>query len=86
MNPRTIQRAASAALGMSFFLAVVWLLGPDACHAQGGQVLSLMHCTLADGQEVTFLKTLGFATFVGSMLASVVAGVVVARWLVTPPR
>lgn len=82
MIDRVILRASSAALALANFLFVVWLLGPDTCQKMGGQVSGLMHCTLANGEEITFMKTLPPELFMLAMLGSLLAGVLMARWAV----
>lgn len=86
MKDRVILRASSAALAMSTFLFVVWLLGPDTCQKMEGKVTGLMYCTLPGGEEITFMKTLPPEIFMLVMLGSLLAGVLVARWLVSSAK
>ena len=86
MTDRVILRAASAALALANFLFVVWLIGPDTCRKMDGKVSGLMYCTLPSGEEITFMKTLPPEIFMLVMLGSLLAGVLVARWVVASAK
>lgn len=86
MTDRVILRAASAALALANFLFVVWLLGPGTCQKMEGKVTGLMYCTLPSGEEITFMKTLPPEIFMLTMLGSLLAGVLVARWVVASAK
>lgn len=86
MTDRVILRASSAALALANFLFVVWLLGPGTCQKMEGQVTGMMYCTLPSGEEVTFMKTLPPEIFMLVMLGSLLAGVLMARWVVSSAK
>ena len=86
MTDRVILRAASAALALANFLFVVWLIGPGTCQKMEGHVTGMMYCTLPSGEEVTFMKTLPPEIFMLVMLGSLLAGVLVARWVVASAK
>ena len=51
-----------------------------------GKVTGLMYCTLPSGEEITFMKTLPPEIFMLVMLGSLLAGVLVARWVVASAK
>ena len=86
MTDRVILRAASAAFPLANFLFAVWLLGPGTCQQMEGKVTGLLYCTLPSAEEVTFMKTLPPEIFMLVMLGSLLAGVLVARWVVASAK